>query len=59
MATCNLAQVGLIARLADEYFDGLVGVHALARPFVDSCLAKLVEVRNSVIAMVSPFSIHH
>lgn len=44
MASCNLAQAGFVARLADEYLDGMLGSRALAKPFVDACLSKLVEV---------------
>lgn len=44
MANCNLAQAGFVARLADEYLDGMLTSRPLAKPFVDACLAKLVEV---------------
>jgi hypothetical protein len=44
MSTCNLAQAGFVARLADEYLDGMLTSRALARPFVDACLSKLMEV---------------
>lgn len=44
MVTCNLAQAGFVARLADEYLDGMLGSRALTKPFADACLGKLVEV---------------
>ncbi|KAH7922771.1 hypothetical protein BV22DRAFT_1094076 [Leucogyrophana mollusca] len=47
MATCNLAQVGFVARLADEYLDGMLVSRALSKPFVDSCLAKLIEINTT------------
>ncbi|KAH7905552.1 hypothetical protein BJ138DRAFT_1072652 [Hygrophoropsis aurantiaca] len=48
MATCNLAQVGFVARLADEYLDGMLVSRALTKPFVDACIAKLVEINTTV-----------
>jgi hypothetical protein len=45
MCTCNLAQAGFLARLADEYLDGIIACRALSRPFVDACLSKISEVR--------------
>ncbi|KAJ7755754.1 hypothetical protein DFH07DRAFT_490213 [Mycena maculata] len=47
MGTSNLAQVGFMVRLADEYLDGIMKNRALARPFVDACLCKLSEIRSS------------
>jgi mediator of RNA polymerase II transcription subunit 12 len=44
MCTCNLAQAGFVARLADEYLDGIIACRALSRPFVDACLSKISEV---------------
>jgi mediator of RNA polymerase II transcription subunit 12 len=44
MCTCNLAQAGFVARLADEYLDGILACRALSRPFVDACLSKISEV---------------
>jgi mediator of RNA polymerase II transcription subunit 12 len=44
MANCNLAQAAFVARLADEYLDGMLGSRALTKPFADACLGKLVEV---------------
>lgn len=44
-ATCNLAQLGFVARMADEYLDGMLTCHALCRPFVDACFNKISEVR--------------
>ncbi|KAJ7782856.1 hypothetical protein B0H16DRAFT_1494639 [Mycena metata] len=43
----NLAQVGFMVRLADEYLDGIIKNRALARPFIDACLCKLSEIRSS------------
>ncbi|KAJ3480114.1 hypothetical protein NLI96_g8581 [Meripilus lineatus] len=45
--TCNLAQLGFVSRLSDEYLDGMLMCRALTRPFVESCLNRLVEVRAS------------
>ncbi|KAI0293333.1 hypothetical protein B0F90DRAFT_1763644 [Multifurca ochricompacta] len=47
MCTCNLAQAGFVARLADEYLDGILACRALARPFVDACISKISEIRSS------------
>ncbi|KZT24227.1 hypothetical protein NEOLEDRAFT_1067868 [Neolentinus lepideus HHB14362 ss-1] len=47
MASCNLAQAGFLARLADEYLDGMLVSRALARTFVDACLSKLAEIRTT------------
>ncbi|KAH7888428.1 hypothetical protein F5I97DRAFT_1803562 [Phlebopus sp. FC_14] len=47
MSTCNLAQAGFVAHLADEYLDGMLVSRALTKPFVDACLAKLTEIRAS------------
>lgn len=44
MNACNLAQAGFLARLADDYLDGMLRNRALARPFIEGCLAKLLEV---------------
>lgn len=44
LASCNLAQAGFLARLADEYLDGILICRALARPFIDACLTKISEV---------------
>ncbi|TFK53918.1 hypothetical protein OE88DRAFT_1717321 [Heliocybe sulcata] len=49
MAGCNLAQAGFLARLADEYLDGMLVCRALAKPFVDACLSRLAEIRNTNI----------
>ncbi|TFY51580.1 hypothetical protein EVJ58_g10491, partial [Rhodofomes roseus] len=43
MGTCNLAQLGFVARLADEYLDGLLINRALTHHFVDACLNRLEE----------------
>lgn len=44
MSACNLAQLGFLARLADEYLDGMLTCRALTRPFAEACLARLAEV---------------
>ena len=44
MSTCNLAQAGFVARLADEYLEGILTSRALTHPFVEACLVKLMEV---------------
>jgi hypothetical protein len=44
LATCNLAQLGFIARLADEYLDGMLVTRSITRPFTEVCLAKVSEV---------------
>ena len=44
MGICNLAQAGFVARLADEYVEGMLVSRALTRPFLEVCLAKSVEV---------------
>ncbi|KAJ7502832.1 hypothetical protein B0H11DRAFT_1986564 [Mycena galericulata] len=47
MGMSNLAQVGFMVRLADEYLGGIMKNRALARPFIDTCLCKLSEIRSS------------
>ncbi|KAJ7072521.1 hypothetical protein C8F01DRAFT_1104256 [Mycena amicta] len=47
MSTSNLAQVGFLVRLAEEYLDGIIKTRSLARPFIDACLCKLTEVASS------------
>lgn len=44
LATCNLAQLGFIARLVNEYLDGMLVTRSVTRPFVDVCLGKVSEV---------------
>ena len=46
MITSNLAQAGFLARVAEEYLDDIMTSRALARPLVEGCLAKLMEVSN-------------
>lgn len=46
MATCNLAQVGFIARIADEYLEGMLSNRPLAKHLVDACVVKLSEVSS-------------
>ncbi|KAF9567913.1 hypothetical protein CPC08DRAFT_813741 [Agrocybe pediades] len=47
MATCNLAQACFLARLSDEYLEEIVASRALAKPLVDVCLSKLLEIRTT------------
>ncbi|KAF8629229.1 hypothetical protein AX17_005811 [Amanita inopinata Kibby_2008] len=47
VATCNLAQAGFVARLAEEYSIDINESRALARSFVDACLNKLSEIRSN------------
>jgi len=44
MTTCNLAQAGFVAHLADEYLDGVLEKRPLAKPLIDACIVKLNEV---------------
>lgn len=46
MSGCNLAQVGFVAHLADQYLDDMLSSRALSKPFVDACIAKLTETRT-------------
>lgn len=57
MATCNLAQLGFVCGLADEYLNGMLISRALTRPFVDACLSRLREV--SAILPVPIFFLSH
>lgn len=59
LATCNLAQLGFIARLVDEYLDGMLVTRSITRPFVDACLAKVSEVsfHNDPVPHVRFFSL--
>lgn len=45
MSNCNLAQAGFITRLADDYLSDMGSCRALVKPFIDSCLVKLQDVR--------------
>ncbi|KAK0226153.1 hypothetical protein IW262DRAFT_1457387 [Armillaria fumosa] len=47
MGICNLAQAGFIARIADEYLEGMMSSRPLARPFVEACVSKLSEIGTS------------
>ncbi|RDX50110.1 hypothetical protein OH76DRAFT_1402976 [Lentinus brumalis] len=47
MSICNLAQAGFVARLGDEYLEGMLVSRALTRPFLDASLAKLKEIQDS------------
>jgi hypothetical protein len=52
ICTCNLAQASFVARLADEYLDGILACRALSRPFVDACLSKISEVQIITIIVI-------
>ena len=43
----NLAQLGFIARLLDEFVDGALATRALTRPLVEGCLTRISEVCHS------------
>ncbi|CCM03316.1 uncharacterized protein FIBRA_05444 [Fibroporia radiculosa] len=47
MGSCNLAQLGFVARLADEYLDGMLVSRALTHHFVEASLNKLMEIRTT------------
>ncbi|TFY76949.1 hypothetical protein EWM64_g7062 [Hericium alpestre] len=47
MRFCNLAQASFVARLSDEYLAGIVVCRALAHPFVEGCLVKMMEIRST------------
>ncbi|EKM53974.1 uncharacterized protein PHACADRAFT_196411 [Phanerochaete carnosa HHB-10118-sp] len=47
--TCNLAQLGFVIRLADEYLDGMLVCHALVRPLVEACTVRLSEIRSATV----------
>lgn len=44
LSSCNLAQAGFVARLAEDYMDEFIHCRALAKPMVEGCIAKLMEV---------------
>jgi len=46
MVICILAQAGFMARLADEYLDGVLEKRPLAERLLDACITKLNEVRT-------------
>jgi hypothetical protein len=52
MCSCNLAQASFVARLADEYLDGILACRALSRPFVDACLSKMSEVQIMMTTVI-------
>ncbi|KAH9919005.1 uncharacterized protein B0H18DRAFT_1197644 [Fomitopsis serialis] len=53
MGTCNLAQLGFVARLADEYIDGMLINRALTHHFIDAGLNRLKE--HSFLALPDAF----
>ena len=57
LATCNLAQLGFIARLVNEYLDGMLVTRSITRPFVDVCLGKVSEVSYHNRSVVCGFSL--
>jgi mediator of RNA polymerase II transcription subunit 12 len=44
MGISNLAQANFVARIADEYLEGMLPYRALQRTLIDGCLAKHSEV---------------
>ncbi|THH13392.1 hypothetical protein EW146_g6819 [Bondarzewia mesenterica] len=54
MGMCNLAQAGFVARLADEYMDGIMSCRALTRPFVEACLVKISEIGTNTAKLHLP-----
>ena len=40
----NLAQANFVARIADEYLEGMLPYRGLQRAMIDGCLAKYTEV---------------
>lgn len=47
MASCNLAQAAIVARMAEEYLDDMTASRPLAHHFVDACLSRLAEIAAS------------
>ncbi|KAH8108105.1 hypothetical protein BXZ70DRAFT_1015382 [Cristinia sonorae] len=47
MGLSNLAQLGFIAHLSDEYLDGMLATRALTRPFVEACANRILEIRTT------------
>lgn len=50
----NLAQLGFIARLVDEFMEGIVSTRALTRPTVEACLNRLSEVCFTLQELTDP-----
>ncbi|KAK2467842.1 hypothetical protein APHAL10511_000137 [Amanita phalloides] len=46
MSTCNLAQIGFVAHLADEYLSDITESRALSRCFSEACLNRLHEIQS-------------
>lgn len=44
MQISNLAQAIFVARIVDEYLEGMLPYRALQRALIDGCLMKLAEV---------------
>lgn len=57
LATCNLAQLGFIARLVNEYLDGMLVTRSITRPFVEMCLGKVSEVLSCKPPVARAFSV--
>lgn len=47
VATSNLAQLGFVALLVDEYLEGITDNRAFLAPLVEGCLIKFAEVRHN------------
>ena len=54
-STSNLAQLGFVVRLADEYLDGMLVCHALVRPLVEACTLRLAEVIKCAVYYILEF----
>ena len=56
-SSCNLAQLGFVARLADEFMESMLICRALTRPFVEACVTRLAEVRTyiSTVALIDVY----
>jgi mediator of RNA polymerase II transcription subunit 12, fungi type len=40
----NLAQLGFVAKIAEEYLEGLLQHRGFLRPFIEGCTVKITEV---------------
>jgi mediator of RNA polymerase II transcription subunit 12, fungi type len=44
VAICNLAQLGFVVKVVDEYIECLVDNRGFLKPLMEGCLTKLMEV---------------
>jgi len=54
MATSNLAQACFVARIADEYLEGMLPYRGLQRALIEGCLAKHSEVQRRLVSYPDP-----